>query len=51
MTGEYTWVCPICRMDSSMNYQLSKKNDLFLCPKSPEHKFKMGPDGFLKSIQ
>jgi len=50
MTGEYTLICPTCRMSSSMNYQLSKKEDVFFCPKNPEHKFRLGNDGFLKSV-
>lgn len=43
-------ICPTCRMSLSMNYQLSKKEDLFSCPKNPEHKFRLGTDGFLKSL-
>jgi len=50
MSGEYTMICPACRMSSSMNYQLSKKEDVFFCPKNPEHKFRLGSDGFLKSV-
>ncbi len=50
MTNEYMMICPVCRMNSSMNYHLSKKEDVFICTKNPEHKFKLGKDGFLKSV-
>ena len=50
MTGEYRWICPTCRMDSSMNYQLSRKDDVLVCTKDPQHRFRIGKDGFLRSV-
>jgi len=43
-------ICPTCRMNSSMNYQLSKKGDMFVCTKNPEHKFRLDKSGLLKSV-
>lgn len=50
MTNEYVMVCPECRMSFSMNAVLSKAENGYLCTSNPQHKFKMGDDGFLKSF-
>jgi len=38
-------------MNSGMNYVLSKKGEVLVCNKNPEHKFKLGKDGLLNSVQ
>ncbi len=48
MSGEQ--ICPECWRDSGIGFVLSRKEDLLICPNSPAHKFRVGEDGFLKSV-
>jgi len=50
MANEFTKGCPECSMSFGMNSPLSKSEDSFLCTANPQHKFKLGADGFLKSF-
>ena len=50
MISEDAKVCPMCYMNYSMNYQLSKKEDVWICSNNDQHRFKTGKDGFLKSV-
>lgn len=44
-------VCPICRLNTSMNYYLKKDGDVFTCPNDTRHKFKIGRSGYLEEIK
>ncbi|VVB73787.1 Uncharacterised protein [uncultured archaeon] len=43
-------MCPACRVQTGFNQELSRSGDEFVCPSNPEHRFRMGDDGFLKSV-
>jgi len=50
MNVEDTRICTTCLMSTGMNILLSKKDDVFVCTRNPEHKFRMGKDTYLKSL-
>ena len=50
MTSEYQIGCPECYMSCGLNAILSKSENEFRCTANPTHKFKMGTDGFLKTL-
>ena len=50
MTNECMKGCPECSMSFGMSSTLSKAEDEFRCTANPAHKFKLGTDGFLKSV-
>ena len=50
-SGWYKRVCPICRMNSGVNNQLSEGGKEFVCAKDPKHKFIEGKDGYLESVK
>ena len=50
MAYGYTMGCPVCYMCTGMIAPVAKSDDGFMCSNNPEHKFKLGTDGFLKSV-
>lgn len=50
MTNEYMRGCPECCMSFGMNSTLLKAEEGLRCVTNPLHKFKVGNDGFLKSL-
>ena len=50
MTNEFLRGCPECSMAHGMSSPLSKSENEFRCTANPAHKFKLGSDGFLKSL-
>jgi len=50
MTNEIVLGCPECYMAFGMNACVSKNTEGFQCTANPAHKFKMGTDGFLKTL-
>ncbi len=50
MTNEFMRGCPECYMAYGMNCVVSKFEQEFRCTSNPAHKFKLGEDGFLKSL-
>lgn len=44
-------VCPKCRLNTSMNYYLRKEGDVYVCPNDPNHRFRMGKDGYLEEAK
>ena len=50
MTNEFQKGCPECYMSYGMNCTVSKVDQEFRCTSNPAHKFKLGEDGFLKSL-
>ena len=50
MNVEDARICTTCLMSTGMNILLSRKDDVFVCTMNPVHKFRLGSDGFLKSI-
>jgi hypothetical protein len=50
MTNEFMRGCPECYMSFGMNAVVSQVDQEYRCTANPAHKFKLGTDGFLKSI-
>lgn len=50
MVNELLMGCPECSMAYGMNSALSKSENEYRCTANPAHKFRLGPDGFLKSL-
>lgn len=50
MTNEIMLGCPECSMAFGMSSAVSKNKDEFQCTANPAHRFKMGSDGFLKTL-
>lgn len=50
MANEFLKGCPECSMSCGMSSTLTKAEDEFRCTANPSHKFKLGSDGFLKSL-
>jgi hypothetical protein len=50
MANEFLMGCPECSMTHGMSSTLSKAENEFRCSANPAHKFRLGTDGFLKSL-
>jgi len=50
MESNYIMGCPECSMAFGMQSPIHKVGEHFQCRADPLHKFKIGEDGFLKSI-
>ncbi len=50
MTNEFMRGCPECYMAFSMISVVNKFDQEYRCAANPAHKFKLGEDGFLKSL-
>jgi cupin superfamily acireductone dioxygenase involved in methionine salvage len=50
MNVEDARICTTCLMNTGMNILLAKKDDVFVCPKNPAHRFRLGKDGYLRSL-
>lgn len=50
MESEYIMGCPECSMSFGMHSPVQKTGDCFQCRANPMHKYKIGEDGFLKSV-
>ncbi|MBU0591374.1 hypothetical protein KKD40_04105 [Candidatus Micrarchaeota archaeon] len=42
--------CPVCSMCFGMSAHVSKSEEGFTCSSNPQHRFRLGTDGFLMSI-
>ena len=50
MESEYIMGCPECSMSAGMQSPVTKTGEHFQCRANPMHKYKLGEDGFLKSV-
>ncbi|MBD3210656.1 hypothetical protein GF318_04720 [Candidatus Micrarchaeota archaeon] len=50
MENACTMGCPECSMGFGMHSPLRDRGDHYQCTANPQHKFKLGQDGFLKSV-
>lgn len=50
MENQYVMGCPECFMAFAMNSQVHKVGEHFQCRSNAAHKFRLGEDGFLKSV-
>ncbi len=50
MENQYVMGCPECIMSLGINSPVSKTDEHFQCSTNPAHRFRLGEDGFLKSL-
>ncbi|MCX8202253.1 MAG: hypothetical protein N3G74_00355 [Candidatus Micrarchaeota archaeon] len=44
-------VCPVCRLNTGMNYYLKHENGIYVCPNDKTHTFKINREGYLERIK